>query len=128
MRIFIYGLMIGCAAAFSGAHLAAQDATNIVTVENAGKYQAKVGQTVHFVFKYDGFAGEVITGLAVTIDGKAVTDPKVETVPDWDNVDVWVVRFIYNAEKAGTYKVVVTLVQGETKGRAREHTLKVVIQ
>jgi hypothetical protein len=122
MKTLVLGLVLVCTAT----SIAAEDATQVVTIEKAGSFQATVGQTVHFAFKYDGFAGQVITGLDVTIDDKPVKDPKIEASLDPNSVDVGVQSFVYKVEKAGTYKVVIRPLMGQAKGRPREHTLMVM--
>jgi hypothetical protein len=121
MKTLVPGLVLVCAATL----IAAEDATQVVTIEKAGSYQVTVGQTVHFAFKYDGFAGQVITGLDVTIDNQPVKDPQVEASLDPNSVDVGVQCFVYKVEKAGTYKITIRPMIGQTKGRPREHTLTV---
>jgi hypothetical protein len=121
MKNLVLGLVLVSAVRL----IAAADAIEVVTIEKAGSFQATVGQTVHFAFNYDGFAGQVITGLDVTIDDKPVKDPKVEASLDPNSVDVGVQSFVYKAEKAGTYKITIRPMIGQTKGRPREHTLTV---
>jgi hypothetical protein len=122
MKTLAFGLVFVCAATL----WAAEDAAQVVTIEKAGRFRATVGQTVHFVFKYDGFAGQIITGLEVTIDDQPVKDPKVEASLDPNSVEVGVQSFVYKAEKAGTYKIAIRPLMGQAKGRPREHTLMVM--
>jgi len=110
---------------FPLASLATADATGVVSVEQAGECTARVGQTVHFIFRYDGFAGQIITGLEVAIDGKPVREPKVESRPDPKLVDVGQVIFVFRPDRAATYRVQVTPLAGNTKGRPREKILPV---
>jgi hypothetical protein len=104
---------------------AAESKPDVVRVERAGDCTAVVGQAVHFVFRYDGFAGQIITGLEVSLDGKQVKEPKVEFRSDPKQADVGQVAFVFLPEKAGTYRVRVTPLAGTAKGRPREYLLKV---
>ncbi|HKI31424.1 MAG TPA: hypothetical protein VKA46_06125 [Gemmataceae bacterium] len=98
----------------------------VVKVTKAGDCEATVGQEVQFVFRYDGFAGQVISGLEVAIDGKAVPKPEVVSRPDPKQVEVGVVTFVFRPDKPGTYRVSVTPTVGDVKGKPRQHVLKVV--
>lgn len=106
-------------------HVLADDKRNVVEIDRLGEHNVTVGQTIHFIVRYDGFSGRVFTGLQVAIDGNKVENPTVESRPDPKLVDVGQVVFVYRAEKSGSYRVVVTPMTGQTKAPAREFILKV---
>jgi len=103
----------------------AAEKKHVVEIDKPGTYTASVGQTVEFIVRYDGFSGRVFTGLEVAIDGKRVEKPTVESRPDPKLVDVGQVVFMFKAEKAGDYRLKLTPLTGQTKGKAREFSLKV---
>jgi hypothetical protein len=104
---------------------AAGDSPELVRVQRGGNCSATMGQTVHFVFRYDGFAGEVITGLEVMIDGKPLIEPKIEIRADPKMADVGEVIFVFRPSAAGAYRVEASPLVGAAKKKAREHILKV---
>jgi hypothetical protein len=102
--------------------------SKVVRVTRAGDYKATVGQEVQFVFRYDGFVGEVISSLDVAIDGKAVPKPEVVSRPDPTQVEAGEVIFVFKPDKVGTYQVTVTPTVGDVKVKPRKYKLKVVAQ
>ena len=106
--------------------LAVAAGPEVVKVTKAGDCEATVGQDVQFVFRYDGFAGQVISGLDVAIDGKVVPKPEVVSRPDSKQLEVVEVAFVFRPDKAATYRVKVTPTVGDVKGKPREYVLTVV--
>src|SRR5262245_54935506 len=126
MHITSARLALPLLAVLAVASLAAESDRSVIEIEKGGEYTVTAGQTVHFIFRYDGFAGQIITNLEVTIDGKPVKDPKIESRLDPKQVEVGQVLFIYEATKAGTYQIKVTPLAGTAKRKPREHTVKVL--
>jgi hypothetical protein len=94
-------------------------------IEKAGTYKAVVDETVRFVFKYDGFAGQIITGLEISIDGKTVKRPKVESTMDPDNVEMGAKIYVHRPDKTGTFRIKITPLRDGSRGTPKEFVLKV---
>ncbi len=88
----------------------------------------RLGQTAHFVHRYDGFSGKVITGLEVAVNDTAVEKPKIISKPDPKMVDVGQIVFEFRPEKAGVYRIKVQTLTGTEKGASREYVLEVADQ
>lgn len=84
-----------------------------------------VGRRHGAIHRYDGFAGKVITGLEVAVNGSAVEKPKIISRPDPQMVDVGQIVFVFWPEKTGVYRIKVQTLTGTEKGACREYVLEV---
>lgn len=125
MRTNSARLAVGLAGFLAVSSFAAERGQDVVQVERGGECTAVLGQTVHFILRYDGFAGQVITNLEATIDDKLVPKPEVKSRADPKLVDVGQVIFVFHPEQTGTYRVKVTPLVGDAKRKPVEFVLKV---
>lgn len=118
-------LLVCLVAAMPIADVAGLDNPTVVEIDKGGKRMITLGQTAHFIHRYDGFAGKIITGLEVAVNGTAVEKPKIISKPDPQMVDVGQIVFVFRPEKAGVYRIKVQTLTGTVKGTCREYVLEV---